>query len=147
MQNKINLKRNVAIAMLCAGGTSVFAGGGSLFNEKGNSFDLNAVNDIVSTIEYTTEALKDGKIDENERNVIDAMQSNYDKSYGDGAFNFVFDSIKDFTKTPAGRGLIKEVDYDVAIRTISHMGVKKAAEQQKIMNAKNKTLKNYEYER
>ena len=75
--NNSKLKQMACVAILCAGGTSAFAGDGSLFEKNANTYDTKAVDDMVAAVEYIQEAGKDGVLDTKEKTEFGKMQEEH----------------------------------------------------------------------
>ncbi len=143
------LKQMAATALLCAGGASAFAGGGSLYGENANVYKTQAVDDIVSYIEYVAEARADNHISEEEQNTIKKMHDDYDFNYGEGAFKFVLHDMQAYAHLPGGKKLMKEAE-ELGLnpmKPIANRAVKRAAQQQETMKLLDSKLSDYEYSR
>lgn len=145
---KTRLKQMAAAAILCAGGISAFADGGSLFSQKANRFDSKAVDEMVSAVVWMAEAGKDG-YDASEKAKFNEMKSRYDESFGEGAFKYVFTEMREYAKTPGGMELsksAKEKGFD-SLKVHAERAVKGASQKQKSLKTLGLSLGEYDYGR
>lgn len=146
-----SVKKAVTLGVMFTLGVSAFAiGNGKLFEK--NDWNLNAVDDMCSIIEYSGKANADGIIDAGEKAELEKMFSTYDTNYGKGAGKFVLtESMKYAKELPAGIEL--STQGEKGMKAIVQNSVRKVADVQRSMDTINRTsnekltLADYEFGR
>ena len=137
------------MAIMCVGGTSLFAEGGSIYQENANRYKTQAVDDMVSDVQFVIEAQKDGLFDEKEKKEFLNRQNNFDLNYGAGSFRFVWNEMNEFSKSPGEKNLSEtsERKQFSSLKFSEERTVKKTFGKQKELMYYGKTLNDYEYQR
>ena len=128
------IKKAAALATMFTLGVSAFAGNGSLWDINANTYDVQAVDDIVKIFDYAEFSLDDGNISSEEREIFRILTKEYDKNYGNGSCSSVMNEMNRLMNTQDGYYLMHSENRDIGKSVIANESVRNNAIRQKSSN-------------